>query len=202
MQSTRQRVGPIHQRCGEGPLFRFESSRFHLPGSPALGERTRWVVAVKIPADPPLRLTLTLPALTGAANIYVLVAGSQKARVLRRADWGSRPEHLPSARRPIDRGSVGLVGRSRSRGTTHERAAAAHSLERRCLRREGTCRHISRVLINGCPMAQLLSAMNTSSAGFASRFRAPAFDNLSSRRWKYTRPAYGRHRVTARRTPA
>jgi 6-phosphogluconolactonase len=52
------------------------------PGSPALGERTRWVVAVKTPADPPLRLTLTLPALTRATNIYVLVAGSTKARAL------------------------------------------------------------------------------------------------------------------------
>ena len=33
------------------------------PGSSALGERTRWVAAVETPADPPLRLTLTLPVL-------------------------------------------------------------------------------------------------------------------------------------------
>jgi 6-phosphogluconolactonase len=52
------------------------------PGSPALGERTRWVIAVKTHAEPPLRLTLTLPAVTRAANIYVLVAGSKKARAL------------------------------------------------------------------------------------------------------------------------
>jgi len=52
------------------------------PGSPALGELTRWVVAVETVADPPLRLTLTLPALTRAANIYVLVAGSNKASAL------------------------------------------------------------------------------------------------------------------------
>jgi 6-phosphogluconolactonase len=52
------------------------------PGSPALEERTRWVVAVKAPADPSLRLTLTLPALTRAANIYVLVTGSKKASAL------------------------------------------------------------------------------------------------------------------------
>ena len=32
--------------------------------------------------------------------------------------------------------------------------------------------------------------------------RAPAWDNPSSSRWKYTRPAYGRHRLTARCTPA
>jgi 6-phosphogluconolactonase len=53
------------------------------PGSPALGERTRWVVAVNAPADPPLRLTLTLPALTRARNTYVLVTGSKKASALR-----------------------------------------------------------------------------------------------------------------------
>ena len=34
------------------------------------------------PAEPPLRLTLTLPALTRAANISVLVAGSKKANAL------------------------------------------------------------------------------------------------------------------------
>jgi 6-phosphogluconolactonase len=53
------------------------------PGSPALRELTRWVVAVETPAVPPLRLTLTLPALTRAAHIFVLVAGSTKASALR-----------------------------------------------------------------------------------------------------------------------
>jgi 6-phosphogluconolactonase len=52
------------------------------PGSPALAEQTRWVVAVNAPADPPRRLTLTLPALTRAANIYIIVSGSKKARTL------------------------------------------------------------------------------------------------------------------------
>jgi 6-phosphogluconolactonase len=52
------------------------------PGSPALAERTRWVVAVETPAQPPVRLTLTLPALTRAASISVLVAGAKKAGAL------------------------------------------------------------------------------------------------------------------------
>ena len=52
------------------------------PGSPALEEQARWVVAVQAPAEPPLRVTLTLPALTGAANTYVLVTGSKKAGAL------------------------------------------------------------------------------------------------------------------------
>ena len=52
------------------------------PGSPAVGERTRWVAAVETLAHPRVRLTLTLPALTRAASIYVLVAGSNKAHAL------------------------------------------------------------------------------------------------------------------------
>ena len=52
------------------------------PGSLALAEKTRWVVSAKVPADPHLRLTLTLPALTRAATVYVLVAGSNKAHAL------------------------------------------------------------------------------------------------------------------------
>jgi 6-phosphogluconolactonase len=52
------------------------------PGSPALNETKLWVVAVNAPAEPRLRLTLTLPALTEAANIYFLVAGSNKAQAL------------------------------------------------------------------------------------------------------------------------
>ena len=68
------------------------------PGSPALGELTRWVVAVETPADPPLRLTLTLPALTRAANIYVLVAGSKKASALHHVLTGvPDPNTYPAA---------------------------------------------------------------------------------------------------------
>lgn len=68
------------------------------PGSPALGELTRWVVAVETPADPPLRLTLTLPALTRAANTYVLVAGSKKASALHHVLTGSPdPITFPAA---------------------------------------------------------------------------------------------------------
>ncbi len=55
------------------------------PGSPALEERQRWVVAVRGPAEPRVRLTLTLPVLTRAAQVYLLVAGTDKAEALRRA---------------------------------------------------------------------------------------------------------------------
>lgn len=63
------------------------------PGSPALEERTRWVVAARAPVGPPQRLTLTLPAITPAANIYVLVAGSKKAGALRRVLTGMPDLH-------------------------------------------------------------------------------------------------------------
>ena len=54
------------------------------PGSPAVAEPEGSVMAVRAHADPPLRLTLTLPALTPARHIHVLVAGSEKSRALRR----------------------------------------------------------------------------------------------------------------------
>jgi 6-phosphogluconolactonase len=52
------------------------------PRSPALDETARWVLPVTVPAEPPSRLTLTLPALNGAAHTYVLVTGSEKAAAL------------------------------------------------------------------------------------------------------------------------
>lgn len=68
------------------------------PGSPALAESERWVMAVSAPADPPLRITLTMPALTAAARLFVLVSGAGKAEALRRAlDPASAPSRYPGA---------------------------------------------------------------------------------------------------------
>lgn len=58
------------------------------PRSPALEEQSRWVLAVHAEAEPPLRLTLTLPAINQAANIYFLVAGGEKSEALRQAVEG------------------------------------------------------------------------------------------------------------------
>jgi 6-phosphogluconolactonase len=55
------------------------------PGSPALDERERWVVAATGSADPRVRVTLTLPAIAHAAAVHFLVTGGSKAQVLRRA---------------------------------------------------------------------------------------------------------------------
>jgi 6-phosphogluconolactonase len=68
------------------------------PGSPALEERSRWVLAVTAPAEPPSRLTLTLPALTGAASTYFLVTGSDKTQALRQVLTGTAdPNTYPAA---------------------------------------------------------------------------------------------------------
>jgi 6-phosphogluconolactonase len=68
------------------------------PRSSALEEKKRWVIAVKAPAEPPLRLTLTLPVLTHAANIHFLVAGSTKAEALHQVLTGSPdPKNYPAA---------------------------------------------------------------------------------------------------------
>jgi 6-phosphogluconolactonase len=45
------------------------------PGSPALDEKQRWVMAVHAPAEPPDRLTLTPVVLNCGRNTFFLVAG-------------------------------------------------------------------------------------------------------------------------------
>ncbi len=72
------------------------------PGSPALAEQERWVLAVRAPAEPPLRLTLTLPALNHAECVYFLVAGAQKASALLHAvtTWPAQPNSPAAMVRP------------------------------------------------------------------------------------------------------
>src|SRR5581483_1639405 len=89
------------------------------PGSPALEETRRWVVTVKAPTEPPLRLTLTLPVLTQAANVYFLVTGSNKAQALHHVLNGAPdPNNYPASGVRlipgtviwwVDRGAAALV---------------------------------------------------------------------------------------------
>ncbi len=68
------------------------------PGSPALDESERWVCAVRVPADPPERLTLTVPVLSQAAAVFFLVSGARKARALEAAlDARTNPRSCPAA---------------------------------------------------------------------------------------------------------
>lgn len=74
------------------------------PGSPAVGERERWVVAVRAPVEPARRVTLTLPVLNRAARVHFLVAGAEKAPAVKQALTGPPdPQTCPAAAvRPID----------------------------------------------------------------------------------------------------
>ena len=68
------------------------------PGSTALHERTRWVLPVIATAEPPVRLTMTLPALTASTSIHFLVAGSDKAHAVAGVLAGSAdPNVYPAA---------------------------------------------------------------------------------------------------------
>jgi len=74
------------------------------PGSAALDEKERWVCAVKVPAKPASRLTLTLPVFNESANVYFLATGASKARALAAALNGSTdPKTCPAAAvRPVN----------------------------------------------------------------------------------------------------
>ena len=52
------------------------------PGSPALKEKERWVMAVEAPAKPPRRVTLTLPVLNSGRNTFFLVTGQDKREII------------------------------------------------------------------------------------------------------------------------
>lgn len=69
------------------------------PGSPALLEQKRWVVAVQAPAEPPVRISLTFPLLRRARATYFLVAGADKAEMIARLrrDVDAETEKLPVA---------------------------------------------------------------------------------------------------------
>jgi 6-phosphogluconolactonase len=64
------------------------------PGSPALDEQRRWVLAVTVPAEPPQRLTLTPVVLNQGLNTFFLVAGQNKREIL--AALRGEPQDVPS----------------------------------------------------------------------------------------------------------
>ncbi len=70
------------------------------PGSPALNETRRWVVSAKVPAEPPLRLTLTYPVINRAREVFFLAAGKGKRDIfqaIRRVPGGPESPY-PAAR--------------------------------------------------------------------------------------------------------
>jgi 6-phosphogluconolactonase len=84
------------------------------PGSTALRERERLVVAHQVSALGTWRLTLTFPALNAARAVHVLVAGTDKAEALAAVlGDGARSAALPAARvRPRHGSLLWLVDRA------------------------------------------------------------------------------------------
>jgi 6-phosphogluconolactonase len=67
------------------------------PGMPALYD-TRSVVAVHgAPKPPPTRVSLTLPAIQSAREVWVIAAGGEKAGAVRLALSDSGPVQVPAA---------------------------------------------------------------------------------------------------------
>jgi 6-phosphogluconolactonase len=67
------------------------------PGMPALYEE-RTVVAVHgAPKPPPTRLTLTLPAITAAREVWIIASGADKAGAVRLALSAAGPVQVPAA---------------------------------------------------------------------------------------------------------
>jgi 6-phosphogluconolactonase len=67
------------------------------PGTPALGETRRWVVAQYVEGLGTWRLTVTPALLNAARHVTFLVSGAAKARTLQRVLEGPRiPQELPA----------------------------------------------------------------------------------------------------------
>ena len=80
------------------------------PGSPALEERDRLVVASWVEKLQTHRITLTLPILNGAACVLFLVHGADKAPALKAALQADGPDVPPAGRvRPADGELIWLV---------------------------------------------------------------------------------------------
>ena len=80
------------------------------PGSPALTEYLRWVLAQQA-ADGSWRVTLTLPVINAAAEVMFIVSGREKSQILRRVLRGAEDlRALPAqAVQPAGRDVIWLV---------------------------------------------------------------------------------------------
>ncbi|MDH6244209.1 6-phosphogluconolactonase [Mycobacterium sp. OTB74] len=68
------------------------------PHTPAVRETSHYVLAVTdSPKPPPQRITLTLPAVRRARQVWLVVAGSEKADAVAAAVGGASAEDIPAA---------------------------------------------------------------------------------------------------------
>ena len=96
------------------------------PGSRAVLEREKWVVAVEhVTPPPPLvpRITLTVPVINAAAHILFLVSGDEKAEILGRVFQREAPDpDLPVSMIHPKRGSLTwMVDRAAAAGLTESK---------------------------------------------------------------------------------
>jgi 6-phosphogluconolactonase len=86
------------------------------PHSAAVRETSRLVVGVEnSPKPPPLRITLTLPAVKRSREVWLIVAGENKAEAVAEALGGADPDDVPAA---------GAVGREATVWLLDEAAAS------------------------------------------------------------------------------
>ena len=68
------------------------------PDTTAVNERQEYVVAVTdSPKPPPVRVSLTLPAVQAAKQVWLVVAGADKAEAIAAAVNGAKPQDYPAA---------------------------------------------------------------------------------------------------------
>jgi 6-phosphogluconolactonase len=86
------------------------------PHTPAVRETSRMVVGVSdSPKPPPLRITLTLPAIQRSREVWLIVSGAAKADAVAAAVGGADPVDVPAA---------GAVGRDATVWLLDEEAAS------------------------------------------------------------------------------
>jgi 6-phosphogluconolactonase len=84
------------------------------PGSPALEEKKRWVLAVEAPVTPPQRLTLTPMVLDRGLHTFFLISGEEKRQILAalRAEPDGKSSQYPAARLSPDGPVVWFLDRA------------------------------------------------------------------------------------------
>lgn len=86
------------------------------PDTPAVREGSRFVVGVtESPKPPPRRITLTLPAVQRSREVWLVVAGGEKADAVAAAIGGAAPVDVPAA---------GAIGREATVWLLDQAAAA------------------------------------------------------------------------------
>ncbi len=95
------------------------------PGTDALDERERWVVANWVPQQDTWRITLTYPILNAARLTIFLATGAEKAEALERIFAPDVPDRPPAAGvQPVDGRVIFILDAAAAEGVERARARA------------------------------------------------------------------------------